>query len=113
MSLVVDAPEATAVDMAVQLRRRQRTMAQELLDGSEVGAAFHWMRRERMSQPVWVGEYATQRRGVEPLATRRQEQRVLRARHQLRSRFAEIARKQMARFLAERDEALLAALALT
>jgi hypothetical protein len=41
MSLVVDATEATAVDMAVQLRRRQRTMAQELLDGSEVGAAFH------------------------------------------------------------------------
>jgi hypothetical protein len=58
MSLVVDATEATAVDMAVQLRRRQRTMAQELLDGSEVGPAFHEMRRERMPQPVWMGEHA-------------------------------------------------------
>ena len=77
MRAVVDAAQALAVDMAVQLRRRQGAVAEQVLDRSQVGAALEQVRREGMAQPVWVREHAAERRGVQPPATRRQEERVL------------------------------------
>ena len=38
--LVVDAAEAAAVDMAVQLRGGEGTVAEEVLDRAQVGAAL-------------------------------------------------------------------------
>jgi hypothetical protein len=40
MRLVVDAAQAAAVDMAVQLRGREGTVAEEVLDRAQVGATL-------------------------------------------------------------------------
>ena len=56
MRLVVDAPQAAAVDVAVQLRGRQRAVAEEVLDRAQVGAAFEQMGCERVPQAVGMGE---------------------------------------------------------
>ena len=77
MGAVVDAAEALRVDVAVDLRRRERAVAEELLDRAQVGAALEQVRRERVPQAVRVREHAAQRRGVEPAAARGEEERVL------------------------------------
>jgi hypothetical protein len=46
---VVDAPQAAAVHVAVQLGGRERAVAEELLDRAEVGAALQEVRRERVA----------------------------------------------------------------
>jgi hypothetical protein len=43
---IVDAPEAAGVYVAVDLRGRERRVAQQLLDHAEIGAAFEKMRGE-------------------------------------------------------------------
>ena len=47
---VVDAAEAPRVDVAVDLRRRERRMAEKLLDRAQVGAALQEVRRVRMAE---------------------------------------------------------------
>ena len=54
MRAVVDPAQALAVDVAVDLRRRERAVAEQLLDHAQVGAALEQVRRERVAQPVRV-----------------------------------------------------------
>src|SRR5919198_4141867 len=56
-------------------------------------------------------EQAAERRRVEPAPARGDEQRVFRAAHELWPRVAEIEREPVRCFLAERNDALLPALA--
>jgi len=86
--MVIDLAEALGVDVAVHLGGRQRGVAQELLDRAEVGAAFEQMRRERMPEPMRVGDEPAQRRRVQPSSVGRQEQRVVRATRELWPRVA-------------------------
>src|SRR4051812_3403448 len=104
---VVDLPQPLRVDVRVHLRRRERRMAEQLLNRAQVGAAFEQVRRERVAQAVRMGDEPPQRRGVEPLPTRRQEERVACPRSQFRPRVAEVPRDPRSRFLAERHDAIL------
>ena len=70
MRLVVDAAQATAVYMAVQLRGREGAVPEQVLDRAQVGAAFEQMSCECMAQTVRMREHAAQRRRVQPLASR-------------------------------------------
>src|SRR2546429_4260789 len=90
MRLVVHAAQAAAVYMAVQLRRRERAVTEEILDRAQVGSAFQQVRCERMAQAVGMRERATQRRRVEAMSARRQEEGVVGARRQLRARFMKV-----------------------
>ena len=54
MGSVVDAAQPAAVHVGVDLRRRERAVAEELLDGPEIGAALDEMRGEGVAQPVRV-----------------------------------------------------------
>ena len=85
MGAVVDLPQSLGVDVAVHLRRRERGVAEQLLDRAQVGAALEQVRRERVAQAVRVGDEPAQRRGVEPAAARREEERVLGAACELRA----------------------------
>ena len=86
-------------------------MPEQLLDGAEVGAALQQVRGEGMPQPVWMRDEPPQGRSVEPASTRREEERVLGASRELRSRLAHVARDEARRLFAERHDAVLAALA--
>src|SRR5258706_8854906 len=111
MGGVVDAPQTLRVDVAVDLRRRERAVAEQLLNRAKIRAAFEQMRCERVAQPVWVRSDAPQRAGVEPPSARREEQRVVRARRERGPRLVEIARHPVRGFFAERDDAFLATFA--
>ena len=110
--MVVDLAQALGVDVAVHLRGRERGVAEQLLDRAQVGAALEQMRRERVPEPMRVRDEPAERRRVEPAAARREEQRVLGAAGELRPRLAEVARDEVRGLLAERDDAVLRALAL-
>jgi hypothetical protein len=43
MRTVVDAPQVAGVDVAVDLCRRERAVAEELLDRAQVGSSFEQM----------------------------------------------------------------------
>ena len=49
MRPVVDATQALRVDVAVHLRRRQRAVAQQLLNRPQISAAFEQVRGERVA----------------------------------------------------------------
>src|SRR5579885_152022 len=109
--MVVDLAKALRVDVAIHLRRRQRRVAEQLLDRAQVGAALEQMRRERVPQAVGTAHEPSQRRRVETAAVRGQEQGVVRAARERGARALEVARDEVPRLLAERDDAVLAALA--
>ena len=46
-------PEPFLDDMGIDLRRRDVGMAEELLHGAEIGAAFQQMAGEGMTEHVW------------------------------------------------------------
>ena len=54
MRSVVDTAEAFSVHVAVDLRRRERRVSEELLDRAEVGASFEEMSGKRVSEAVWM-----------------------------------------------------------
>src|SRR3954454_21071770 len=62
---------------------------------------------------MWMLDEAPQRRGVEATAPCGDEQRILRTARELRSCVAEVTRDEQCRLFAERDDAILAALALS
>src|SRR5215210_6649341 len=111
MGAVVDAAQALAVDVAVHLRRRERAVAEQLLDRTQVGAALEEVRRERVPEPVRMSERPAQRRRVEATAAHREEERVLRAPREPGPGVAEVAGEPVGRLLAEWNDPLLAALA--
>ena len=86
-------------------------MAEELLDRPQVGAALQQMGGEGVAEPVWVGEEAPQRGRVQRAPAGGEEERVLRAARQLGPAALELDAQTIGRLLAERDDALLAALA--
>jgi hypothetical protein len=83
---VVDLSQSFGVDVAVHLRRRKRGVAEQFLDRAQVGATLKQVGRERVTQAVRMRRDAAQRRRVEALAARREEQRVLGAVRELRAR---------------------------
>ncbi len=86
-------------------------MPEELLDHAQVGSALEEVRRERVPEAVRVGSDTAQRRGVEPAAARREKERVLGAAGERRASLAEVAGEPVRRLLAERHDAIAAALA--
>src|SRR4051812_3135469 len=111
MGMVVDAAEPLRVDVAVHLRGRERAVTEQFLDRAEIGAALEQVRGEGMPQAMRVLDEAAQGRGIETSPARGDEQRVLRAARELGSCVAEVARDEQRRFFAERNDAVLAALA--
>src|SRR4026209_1840753 len=109
MRAVVHAPQAAGVDVAVGLRRRERRVAEELLDDAEVGAALEQGRRERVPQAVWVaheppgggwgGPDALGGGRVGAWSARGEEDRVLRAAREYGAAIAEIAGELVRRLL--------------
>jgi integrase len=86
-------------------------VAEELLDRAQVGAAVEEMGGEGVPEAVRMGDDAPQGARVEPASARREEERVIRAFRELRSGVAQVAAEPERRFLAQRDDALLATLA--
>lgn len=111
MRSVVHAPQPAAVDVAVDLRRRERAVAEELLDRAQVGAALEEMRGEGVAKAVRVGREPPQRARVEAPSPCREEESVFRAAGQRRPGLAQIAREPVRGLLAERHGSLLASLA--
>src|SRR3984893_4111399 len=107
---VVDLAEPPRVHVRVDLRCRERRMAQQLLDRPEVGAALEQVRCERVAEAMWVRDESAQRARVEPLSGGREEQGVIRAARESGPGVVEVARYPVRRLLAERDDAILAAL---
>src|SRR5215211_7772241 len=91
MRAVVDPPEPPAVYVAVDLRRREGAVAEQLLDRPQVGAALEQVGREGVPEPVGVRDEAPQRARVEPPAPDRQEERVERAARQRGTPVAQVA----------------------
>ena len=110
MRTVVDLAQALRIDVAVHLRRRERAVAEQLLDRAQVGAALEQVRREGVAEAVRVRQQAAQGARVEAAAACREEERVLGAADELRSRLAQVERDPVRRLFAERDDALLPAL---
>ena len=82
---VVDLAQAPGVDVAVDLGRRQRAVAEQLLDRAEVGAALEQVRGEGVSEAVRVRRDSAKRARVEAPARDREEERVVRAGGELRA----------------------------
>ena len=110
MRAVVDAPKAARVDVAVDLRRRERRVPEQLLDDAEVGAALEEVRRERVPQAVRVAEEAAHGARVEPASADREEEGVVRAARERRAARLQVARDVERGLLAQRHDAFLAAL---
>ena len=79
MRAVVDAAQALRVHVAVDLRRRERGVAEELLDRAEIGPALEQVRRERVAEPVRVANEPADGARVESASPRGEEERVDRA----------------------------------
>ncbi len=86
-------------------------MAEQLLDGAQVGSAVEQVRGERVPQPVRVGDDPAQGARVEAAPAHGQEECVVCSLRQVRPRLAQVAAEPKRRLLAERHDALLAALA--
>ena len=84
MGEVIDLPETFGVHMAIDLRGRERGVAEQLLDRPQVGAAFEQVRRERVAQAMRMRKEAAERARVEPLAPNGEEESVVGAAGELR-----------------------------
>src|SRR5690349_22191811 len=111
MGTVVDAAQSSSVDVAVDLCRRQRAVAEELLDHAKVGAALEQVGGEGVSKAVWVGDEPAQGARVEPAPAGGDEERVLGSGCELRAAVAEVEREPVGGLLAQRHDSLLPALA--
>ena len=111
MRTVVDAAQPFAVDVAVDLRRRQGAVPEQLLDRAQVGAALQQMRRERVAQSMRMREHSAHRRGVEAPTTRGHEERVLSAVDERGARVLQVPRDAVRGLLAERNDAFLSTFA--
>ena len=74
--MVVDAPQASRVDVAVDLRRRERRVAEQLLDRPQVCASLEQVRREGVTEAVGVPEESPEHARVEALPADGEEERV-------------------------------------
>ena len=110
MRVVVHAPPAARVDVAVDLRRREGRVPEQLLDRPQVGAAFEEMGGICMSEAVRVRQQTADDARVEPPPAHRDEQCVAGAADELRAPVAEPESDPPGGLLAERDEPLLSAL---
>src|SRR6266542_1843587 len=111
MGAVIDPPQSPAVDVAVDLSGRERAVAEQLLDHPQVGTTLQQMGGEGMAQPVGVRHDPAQRAGIEPAAADGDEERVLGADGELGPPLTQVVRQPVGGLLAERDDALLSALA--
>ena len=111
MGSVVHAAQATAVDVAIELGRRERAVAEQLLDRAQVGTTLEQMGCECMPQAVRMSEDAAEGRRVEAATSCGQEHGPLRPAGELRTCFVQIPREEVARLFAERDDPFLSAFA--
>src|SRR5687768_9782435 len=77
MGAVVHAPEPLAVDVAIDLGRRERGVPEQFLDDTEVGAALEQVRRERVPEPVGVRREPAECARVQAPSARGEEDGVL------------------------------------
>ena len=95
--VVVDPAQAAGVDVAVDLGRRERGVAEELLDRPQVGATLEQVRRVGVAESVRVREEPAEDAGVEPPAADGDEQRVAGASYERRpARHGATARSRQA-----------------
>src|SRR5947207_2171662 len=92
-------------------RRRERAVAVELLDRAQVGAAGEEVGRERVPEPMRVGDDPPQRARVEPAAAGGEEECVVRFLRKRWPGLAQVAAEPERCLLAEWDDPVLAALA--
>ena len=111
MGAVVDAPQPAGVDVAVDLRRRERRVAEELLDRPQVGTALEQMRCVCVPQPVRVRDEPSQHARVEPAAADRDEEGITGAAHEPRAAVSKPGAQAPDGLLAERHEPFLPSLA--
>ena len=83
--VVVDAAQSLARRRGCTSASSRASVAEQLLDRAQVGAALEQVGRERVPEPVRVRDEPAQRRGVEPPAAGREEERVLGAARELRA----------------------------
>ena len=86
-------------------------MPQQLLDDPQVGAALEEVGREGVAEAMRMAKQPSHRARVETPAAHGQEEGVVRAGRERRPSRLQVARELERRLLAERDDALLAALA--
>src|SRR5437899_10139524 len=98
--------------MRINLRGRQRAVAEQFLDRAEVGSALEQVSGEGVAQPVRVRQQPSERAGVQTPAAGGEEQGILGGAGQLGACLPQVTRHPVTGLLAERDVALLAALAL-
>src|SRR5256886_13509862 len=98
--------------MRVDLGGRQRAVAEQFLDRAQVGPALEQVGGEGVTQPVRVRKQPSERARVQAPAPGGEEQRVFGSAGQLGACLPKVARHPVTGLLAERDVALLAALAL-
>jgi len=111
MRPVVDSAKAASVDVAVDLCRRERRVAEELLDDAKIGATFEEVGRERVPQPVRMAQEPTHGARLESPSADGQEHRFGCAADQTGSALPQVASQMVCGLLAERENAVLAALA--
>ena len=76
MRAVVHAAQALRVHVTVDLRCRERGVAEELLDRAQVGPAFEQVRREGVSQAVRVPHEPAHGARIQPATSHGEKQRV-------------------------------------
>src|SRR6185295_8149704 len=96
--------------MAVHLGGREGRVAEQLLDGAEVGAAFEQMCGEGVAKPVRVRDEPAQCGGVERTTVGREKDVGIRALRELWSPILQVDAQAVGGLFAELDGALLAAL---
>src|SRR5579859_6421004 len=67
MRAAIDLEQALAVDAGIDLRGRERGMAEQLLDRAQIAAARKQMRSERMPQRMRRGAVGQSQRAAHPL----------------------------------------------
>jgi len=86
-------------------------VAEQLLDRPQIGPAFEQVGREGVAEAVRMRKQPAERARVEAAAAGGEEERILCPASELRTAVAEVERQPVRGLLAERDDALLAALA--
>ena len=89
MRVVVHPAQAAGIDVAVDLRRRERRVPEQLLDRPQVGASLEEMGRVGMPEAVRVRKQAAEDARVEPPPAHRDEQRIAGAADELLAPVAE------------------------
>src|SRR5262245_66305816 len=96
--------------MTVHLRRRERAVAQKLLDHAQVGSALEQVRSERVAEPGRMRDETPEGARVEAAAARREEDGVCGHPRETGARLTQVACQPVRRLLSEGQHAFLPSL---